>query len=150
MRVLRGNPSKRAVNDAEPTPHGSNLKPPTWLPTGQARKFWAEFAPMLQAMRVLTEADEANLAALCAELARYVEASKVIANGGLTYTITTKNGSEYQATRPEVSIANAALQNVLRLSDRFGLNPSARSRIKVEADEAVDPLDELRRATGRA
>ena len=150
LRVLKGNPSKRALNDAEPKPAPSTLRPPSWLPGGRARTFWRRFAPMLDGMRVLTQADEDALALLCQELATYVELQRFLRQHGRTYEVETKTGSLMLMPRPEVGMANAAWSNAVKLMDRFGLNPAYRSKLKADVEQDVDPLEELRRRGARS
>ena len=44
-------------------------------------------------------------------------------------TISVKTGYEQQ--RPEVSIGNSALTSAIKLSDKFGFNPAARTKIEM-------------------
>lgn len=49
------------------------------------------------------------------------------------FTDTTDKGNIVQ--RPEVGIANTALQNILKFGREFGLSPSSRAALSVEAAE---------------
>lgn len=118
LRILRGNPGKRPINDAEPKPAKAKLTPPRWLPQGKPRAYWREHAPMLSQTGLLTEADRLSLAILCNE--QHV----------------------YLSTEDEV-IKYKALNAILRLSDRFGMNPAYRSKLKVEAEAEVDGLEKM-------
>ncbi len=57
LKVVRGNPGKRALNtrEAEPAPPAT-LTPPDWL-AEDAKREWADKAPMLHRLGLLTEAD---------------------------------------------------------------------------------------------
>lgn len=146
IRKLNGNPSRRPFNEREPKPGAlrGKVEPPAWLPAGAARTHWRRLVPRLQAMQVLTEADLDAAAMLCQELATYADLIHVIATEGRTYTAPTRQGGFVVRPRPEVAMANAAVANFTRLADRFGLDPQARSRLQVEAEHDVDPLDALR------
>lgn len=144
IRVLKGNPGKRPLNKREPRPDKGTHEPPAWLTGAEPRKFWRHWRPMLDRLKVFTEADEQSLAELCREMARYVQANRVLDKSGLTYEMTTKAGDVIPIARPEIAISNSSLANVVKLSDRFGLNPSTRSRLKVEAEPPEDPLERLR------
>jgi P27 family predicted phage terminase small subunit len=101
LKILQGNPGKRALNKDEPTPPaapGGEVKPPWWLPRyerdlgvngrkvrSKARTFWARIAPILDEMGVLTTADPDALAMLCDVLAEYVEAREIVRRYGMSY-----------------------------------------------------------------
>jgi len=125
LRVLRGNPGKRALNPAEPTPAPArSVKTPKWL-TGRAAKIWRELAPKLHAAGLLTDLDVRQLAMLCAHWARW----QALYEAGPEATDLTTVG----LLRRESEI-------VQKLSAQFGLTPSARVGLKVAAPKAVDPL----------
>ncbi|MFZ2738447.1 MAG: phage terminase small subunit P27 family, partial [Burkholderiaceae bacterium] len=145
LRVLRGNPGKRAINTDEPkaAPLDGPLRPPTWLPAG-ARRHWRRVVPYLQSLKVLTEADMDAAAAMAQELATYAEMQRVLAKEGRVYQAVTKTGV-IRMPHPAVHIANAAFANFVKLTDRFGMNPAYRSKLKVEAEREIDPLEALRK-----
>jgi P27 family predicted phage terminase small subunit len=116
---------------------------------GDRMRFWRRIQADLVEMGVMTRADGDALAALCNNLARYVECERVIRASGMVYEFETKNGANILMQRPEVGIGNAALMMAMRLMDRFGLNPAYRSKLKTEAQQEADGLDELRRKNGR-
>jgi P27 family predicted phage terminase small subunit len=116
---------------------------------GDRMRFWRRIQADLVHMNVMTRADGDALAALCNNLARYVECERVIRTSGMTYEFETKTGANILMQRPEVGIGNSALMMAMRLMDRFGLNPAYRSKLKTEAKEEADGLDELRRKNAR-
>lgn len=150
LRILRGNPGKRAINDKEPKAHliQGDAKAPAWLPVA-ARKHWRRIAPIVQDLQVLTEADRDAAAAMANELTVYAEMHRILAKEGRTYVLTTKTGDSMVMVRPEVHIANSAFTNFVKLTDRFGMNPSYRSKLRVEAEKETDPLEELRNRGSR-
>lgn len=149
IRLIQGNPGKRAINRHEPQPGQASSEPPAFL-TGEAREHWFRLFPIVSSMRVMTEADVDDLATLCRELATYWNCQRVLDEQGRVYEVTTKSGGVLLMPRPEVGMANAALANIIRLSDRFGLNPAYRSKVKVEPPPVDDPLEELRRRAQEA
>ena len=104
--------------------------------------------PELYRLGLLSNLDRAVFAAYCESWSRFVfcqERLKSMAavdeNGdGALVLRTTKEGHHYH--NPLVSIARAARHDLMILSDRLGMNPSARSRIDVEIAgraQAKDP-----------
>ena len=57
MKLLEGNPGKRPLNVHEPIPPKGTVKCPAWL-LPEAKKEWKRLAPALEAMGVLTMADQ--------------------------------------------------------------------------------------------
>jgi hypothetical protein len=64
LHVLRGNPSKKRLNLAEPTPPSDPVVRPAGLSRG-ARRVWAELAPLCVSMGTLTVADVRAFTMLC-------------------------------------------------------------------------------------
>lgn len=64
LRLLQGNPGKRAIPDVPDLPTTSGLEPPDWL-TGKAGEFWAAHAPSLQAAGLLPDVMREYFAAGC-------------------------------------------------------------------------------------
>ena len=57
IRILRGNPGRRALPKDEPKPEAArSLDPPAWLDDA-ARAEWIDKAGMLDRLGLLTEAD---------------------------------------------------------------------------------------------
>src|SRR5690348_562875 len=102
LKLLTGNPGKRALNDAEPT--SPPLKPdvPAWL-EGEEAEAWKELVEILGPMGFVEEADRQALAMIAVELARYREANKAIRDEGLTV-----QGPEGPKVSPYVRVANAS------------------------------------------
>jgi P27 family predicted phage terminase small subunit len=142
LKVLQGNPGRRKLNENEPVYEPCEElsdKPPAYLST-YAKKEWKRIAPLLLRNGLLTEVDISALAAYCQSYHRWVEAEKLIRTHG--YTTTTDKGNIIQ--RPEVGIANKAMDEMLKYAKEFGLTPSSRSALHIEKQEEVkDPLMEF-------
>lgn len=141
LKVLQGNPGKRPVNTNEPEFESSEelLKPLPHLST-YAKKEWKRLAPLLLKNGLLTEADTATFGAYCQSYHRWVEAEKLIRAHGFT-TITDK-GNVIQ--RPEVGIANKAMEQMTKFAKEFGLTPSGRTQLHIEkSEETEDPFVEF-------
>ncbi|AHM56400.1 phage terminase, small subunit, P27 family [Peptoclostridium acidaminophilum DSM 3953] len=138
LKVLQGNPGKRQLNESEPVfPIGSEVPNPPAHLSRYAKKEWKRIAPLLHKNGLLTEADIAALGAYCQAYNRWVEAEKLIRTYG--YTDETDKGNIIQ--RPEVGIANKAMEQMVKYGKEFGLTPSARSNLHIEKpEETEDPF----------
>lgn len=126
VKIFEGNPSKRPLNRAEPVGPEADLSCPEWLgPRGAAK--WRELAPMLSAMRVLTQADRDVLSAYCEAWEEFFEAREIMAREGLV-AIGDKGG-EY--IHPAVNIKNSALKRIKEFGGLLGLSPVARVGLKL-------------------
>ena len=125
LRLMRGNPSKEAINKSEPEPPPGNITPPPEI-TGPLRDLWDELAAPVSAMGLLTVADISTFAKLV-----HIEHSL----RGLFPHILTDD----KAMRDYIKLATL----VLRYYDRYGMNPSARSQITVGNNSKADPLGEF-------
>src|SRR5687768_8474739 len=77
LRILRGNPQKRALPQGEPRPDPTMPDPPAHLgPIALVE--WQRLAPELHRIGVLTMADRAALAVYCQLYERWVYAEKYI------------------------------------------------------------------------
>lgn len=135
LKEAQGNPGRRRLNDGEPVPPAVDVAPPSWLsPIGRA--VWAQLAPTMTAMRVLTSADVWTFARYCEAFARYLELREFLAGKGphgTVYPVKNADGT----TRCLLEIPQAAEyrrlhEMLIKLEQEFGLTPSARSRINVE------------------
>ena len=130
LRVLRGNPSKRPINQHEPRIPPAAPKCPQWL-SKEAKREFRRLAKVLDEVGMLTAVDGLALAALCEEWATYVWAQKQLAQHGHTYEYTNKFGATNVSPRPEVAIARNAFLAVKAMCAEFGLTPSSRGRIEL-------------------
>jgi P27 family predicted phage terminase small subunit len=132
LKLLNGNPGKRALNEQEPKPEAALPTPPAEL-CEDAKLEWERVAPLLHQLGTLCEIDRAALAAYCQAYGRWLKAERAIAimaerdqlTSGLM--IKTTNGNPIQNSL--VGIANRAMVDMVRYAAEFGMTPSARSRI---------------------
>lgn len=138
LRIIEGNPSKRPLNDAEPTPAPNRGKPrpahtSPWM-NDEAKKMWRRLVPELEKLQLYTVVDWVAMAMLCETYALYIDQVKEINRQGTTFV--TETG--YEGIRPCVSIARKALKDLESLLCEFGLTPASRSRIKVGLPSSSD------------
>lgn len=135
LRVVTGNPGKRAINRREPNAPASVPTPPSIL-NDDARNEWRRVAKYLGKMGVLSCVDRGALAAYCDAYAQWLEASRGIKRladsgawgGGLL--MKTSNGNVIQ--NPLVGIRNKARADMVRFAAEFGMTPSGRSRVQAD------------------
>ena len=146
IKELRGNPGRRPLNDAEPMPASGEPEMPTGL-SDAARAEWKARVPELLRLGVLSCNEGAVLAGYCYEYARWWEADKEIVSRGILIAEPIINrAGEVVGHRikknPAVAIANEALKIMKSYMIELGLTPAARSRIRIEKPQEVDPLEE--------
>ena len=140
LKVLRGNPGKRALPAKEPTPPAVDEThlPPAWL-DDTAKTEWRRIAPMLARNGLLTEMDLDALTAYCHAWCVWKDANQKIRQFGMV--IKAQNG--FPMASPYLPIANKAMVTMKGLMTEFGMTPSARSRVAVSPPKPkVDPNKE--------
>jgi P27 family predicted phage terminase small subunit len=140
MKRARGTARKKSP---EPEPPADAIAMPGHLgPVAQAR--WRELLPMLEAVRVMTNADIEALARYCDTYEWWLAVRAKLRAEGDTYPILNDGGQvKYIAQRPEVSIAHKLATQLRQLEQDFGLNPSARTSLKVEPPPPQDAADDI-------
>lgn len=144
LKVITGNPGKRALNKAEPKPTIPLGDPPAHL-SKDAIEEWDRVTGELVASKIATGLDVQALAAYCQAYGRWAEAERTLAKmkneaGGLI--IKTTSGNLIQ--NPLVGVANKAMADMVRYAAEFGMTPSARSRVEMVGGGAeVNPFAAL-------
>ena len=133
LKVVRGNPGKRPLNEDEPQPEKGIPDPPDWL-TEVARAHWPLVAKQLNDAGILTSIDGQALAMYCEAFATWREAMDTIACEGSI--VRSQNGFPIQS--PWLAIANRAHDDMRKLLVEFGMTPSARSRVKATPKDDGD------------
>lgn len=136
LKVLTGNPGKRALNQSEPKPETVVPDcPPELGPVAQ--KEWQRLVGELSVLRILTNLDRAALAAYCGAYALWAEATEAIQKFGTMV----KSPSGYPIQSPYVSIANRQAEIMMRIASEFGFTPASRSRIQAPAKQEPSLFD---------
>lgn len=142
LKLIQGNPGKRALNKDEPKPRPIPPKCPSWL-NKDAKRIWKELAPKLEPLGLLTEVDSLDFQNLCLAAAQLKQAQKVLDEKGLIMEVETRSGGIYYQQRPEVSIVHKNMELVNKLSAKFGLSPADRVGLGVKPKEEKDPFEEF-------
>lgn len=141
LKLVRGNPGKRATNKSEPMPARVIPSCPEYLsPSGQVA--WGRLTVVLDRMGVLTEADAAALERLCDCYTDIMECRKLIKKDGRTYKVMTQLGDTLIKANPAVNQLRAADAQFKSYLVEFGLTPAARSKVNANNndEEKQDPL----------
>jgi len=138
LKQLAGNPGKRALNHAEPRPRVVMPRPPESLSNDEKEK-WKAIVRDLHPLGLVTTIDKDALAMYCVIYVRWLKAEKMVRDKG--EIIKTAAGNIIQ--NPYLSIANRALDQLNKLGAEFGMTPSSRSRVKVEAPDAEHELEQM-------
>jgi P27 family predicted phage terminase small subunit len=159
LKLVTGNPGHRPINLAEPKPRHERTSAPAHVTDG-ARETWGYVTAILDDMGLLTKADSLALEALCealndlrdarAALARPIigrrtdketglEIEWVIAEAGERRYVSFGKDGVMVRPRPEMAMIADADRRIKAWLAEFGLTPSARSRVKTEAQAEEDP-----------
>lgn len=146
LRVIEGNPGKRALNKYEPKPEPCRPSCPKHLDKA-AKAEWRRVTKELEKLKMLTLLDRAALAAYCQVYSRWKDAEEKIAQfGGV---IKGSVGGTHLVLSPYMRIANECIDQLKALSQEFGFTPSSRSRITIPSQKGQS-LDEIAAARAAA
>ena len=124
LTVLRGNPSRKKLNENEPVPPSGDVVKPDGLSAG-ASVVWDRLAPICVAMKTLTPADVTVFGQLCEGQAVLEHAASLKADPEKVDAATKLQKEFLPLVRPYYAL--------------FGLEPVSRARISVpkKAEEPV-------------
>jgi P27 family predicted phage terminase small subunit len=145
LKVVSGNPGKRAINKREPQPRRELPSCPAHL-SDEAKVAWGRMSVLLDRMGVLTEADAYALERGCAVYAEILAYQRLVDEGGATYTTTSMSGDKVLKANPAVAMLADADRRFKAWLVEFGLTPAARSKVHVQNPddgEQEDPMQEF-------
>ena len=126
LREIDGNAGKRPINTRAPRPVIRAPSCPREL-CPVAKREWRRSARQLLTLRLVTDLDQAILAAYCQAFALWAEAVGAIRKFGTMV----KSPSGFPMQSPYVAVANKQAELMIRIAAEFGFSPSSRSRIAV-------------------
>ena len=131
MLKLAGSWRAKDREKAEPKAPAEIPPRPAHL-AGEAIEAWDHLVGVLSAMRVLTLADARALELLCETWGRYRDATRSLAEDGITIKLYDRHGKVKQVRRNPAAGVQVELARLLRLQlAEFGLTPASRSRVSV-------------------
>lgn len=145
LKLVTGNPGKRALPKNEPKVDLAQPTPPAFL-NDDAKVEWGRVIDVLFRAGLMTELDRAALGAYCQAYGRWAEAERALSRMAekdplnKALMIKTKAGNAIQ--NPLVGVANKAKADMVHYAIEFGMTPSARSR--VDAHKVPDGAKENR------
>lgn len=132
LRLLRGNPTKRAFNRFEPpTEPLQQMSAPAWLAGEQLAK-WHDVTRELADAGMLSTAYRDVITVYCVAWARWRTAlQKLVEFGDLIKA----PRSGLAIPSPYLGIANKAQHDMLQAQAEMGLTPTSRTRVKVSGGQ---------------
>ena len=138
LRLIAGNPGKRALPKAEAVVALSEPTPPAFL-CDDAKVEWGRVCSVLYAAGLMTELDRGALGAYAAAYGRWAQAERALnrmaAKDELNAALMIKTTSGNAIQNPLVGIANKAKADMVRYAVEFGMTPSARSRVTATPED---------------
>lgn len=114
------------------------------LPLGVLNSFaeneWLKVTGVLSSLGMLAETDTSMLLAYCNSMGLYFEMMLKLKQDK-EYVYLAPNKQIIQ--RAELKVGNDALSFAIKLSDKFGFNPAARTKIEMPQKKDKDIFDEL-------
>lgn len=136
LKVIEGNPGKRALNKQEPDPtYLTDMTAPAWLHPA-ARDIWDEVAPRLAEAKLLTEVDVQMLAMGCVAIAQHRQAVK--RTGEDLVKSKFELGDDDQPVyvgehiNPWMLVQSMSFKQAMTVFQQFGMSPAARTRIAIQ------------------
>lgn len=130
LKLLTGNPGKRAINKNEPAASKSKPRPPSWL-NGRAKSIFRLLVKRLDGMGYASASHTEALALAAWRLEQVEACGKLLNENGLTYETKNQRNATVVKPRPEVAMQGEAARHAQSLLAEFGLTPSSATRIQV-------------------
>lgn len=143
LKIAKGNPGKRRLNQSEPKPAADAIQPPDWV-TGKSLEKWQEVVPKLLGMGVMTNADVDTIARYCTMYEQYVKYLEQVRRGLDVLVIRDDAGKvKYMQSTPAATMMTKLAASMLRIEQEFGLTPSARTGIVAKPPQDNSDLDAI-------
>jgi P27 family predicted phage terminase small subunit len=144
LRLIEGNREHRPINEQEPKPTKAAPKCPREL-RKEERRAWKYLCTELALMATLSTADRAIMTAYCFAWGNFVKAKRKLntleEDMPDPEVIPTEKGNLIQ--NPWLGIANRANADLVKYGSFLGLDPTSRTRIKVETAPTKTLREEL-------
>ena len=148
-KVLAGESRPSRLNENEPKPEAGIPDCPPGM-SELSKAYWDYYAPILDRMRILTEADMSILEAFCKICAEAITFEKVLEKEGWYTDILKMDSLGNEIREKKVHPLAVRLEkrrdDIRHYTNLLGLNPSARARFSVPKEDAGDDFDKFMRA----
>lgn len=153
LRLVRGNPSKRAINKNEPKPPSG--VPPTPKHFDKQGKYWFKrMAEELDALGVMSQLDGRALELLVEAYTEYRHHCDTLDREGYTYAVYSEDDGDERKDReirmikphPAAMMKADAWKRIRAMLAEFGMTPASRSKVNATAPDAADPLADFLKA----
>jgi P27 family predicted phage terminase small subunit len=104
------------------------IKPPAWL-SPRAKKMFKDTVKELEAIQLLANIDNYNLAILADAMDKYIKCTIDLHNADYVETYINNKGGESKQKNPLITVQIDYGNLVRKISNDFGLTPSARLKI---------------------
>lgn len=142
LALVKGNPSKRAANKAEPKP--ASGVPPVPKHFDKMGKYWFKrIGEELDAVGVMTTLDGKALELLIEAYTEYRQHCDVLAEEGYTYKTVSATGEDIVKAHPAAVMKSDAWKRIRAMLGEFGMTPASRSKVGAKGPAEADPLDEF-------
>lgn len=142
LKVLRGNPGKRKINQNEPTFSEDLPIAPEWL-SERAKEKFTLLVTRLNEMGLASASHTEMLALLAMRQAQVEEYSKILAAKGSSYQTKSVTGQKIIKARPEVAMLSDAARHEQSLLVEFGLSAAAATKVVVPHRQSKNPFKAL-------
>jgi P27 family predicted phage terminase small subunit len=132
LKLLKGNPGKRPLNEREPRPSPGAPEAPAHLDEEASRE-WDRVVGTLDQLGLVTTLDRAALAGYCQAWSRWVDAEMKLREYGAVLKSPIKG---VPLMSPYLTIANRALEQMRQFLSEFGMSPASRTRIRTDEPPA--------------
>ncbi len=134
LKLIRGNPGKRPLNETEPVPEGDLHEPPKWMskPQRAGWRYAIEHAPA----GLLKRLDRSVLTAWVVAEDLHRKASEMVERHGLLIKAP-NTGLPIQS--PYLPVVNRQATIMLKAAEQLGFSPGSRSRVQIDADRRSQP-----------
>lgn len=134
IRLLRGNPGHRPINDAAPVVPPKMPAPPRHM-SKEAKREWRWITPKLATYKMITEIDRTVLELYCEAYARWRQAEQKLTEANLV--LVSREGQPFH--NPWLSISKQAVAQIHRCLAQLGMTPSARATLITRGREPEIP-----------
>lgn len=144
LKLVEGNPGKRAINKKEPKPKREIPSCPAHM-SDAGKVAWGRLSVLLDRMGVLTEADSAAFERLCDCYSDILICRESLIADGWTYKTLDAQGNTLIKGNPAATQLRSADSQFKSYLIEFGLTPAARSKVHAQPDDdkKADPLQEF-------